>query len=165
MGSCLPVENFGRTFIEWRTGHKQCISNKGKVYKGRKCANKTNAEFRYLQADMYNIFPAIGSVNGMKSFYNFQMLPNVESDFGSCQMKVGNKKVEPPADSRGRIARAYLYMDQTYSRYNMSKSQKQLMNSWDKMYPVNDWECARAKKIASIQKNVNEIVESRCAKR
>lgn len=161
----VPAENFGRTFIEWREGDKQCVTNKGKAYKGRKCANKANAEYRYMQADMHNLFPAIGAVNAMRSNYNFQMLPHVQSEFGSCPMKIDNKKAEPPKEARGRIARTYLYFDDTYARYNMSKSQKQLMNAWDKMYPVSEWECTRAKKIASIQKNRNEIVESRCNKR
>ncbi|WP_022940467.1 endonuclease [Psychromonas hadalis] len=158
----VPAENFGRTFIEWREGDKQCVTSKGKTYKGRKCANKVNAEYKYMQADMHNLFPAIGAVNAMRSNYNFQMLPHVQSYFGSCPMKIDNKKAEPPSEARGRIARTYLYMDDTYSRYSMSKSQKQLMNAWDKMYPVSEWECTRSKKIAKIQKNKNAIVESRC---
>jgi len=36
------------------------------------------------------------------------------------------------------------------------------MNAWDKMYHVNAWECARAKKITGIQQSENNIVESRC---
>jgi deoxyribonuclease-1 len=118
-----------------------------------------------MQADLHNLFPAIGAVNAMRSTYNFLLLPQVESGFGTCQMKIDNKKAEPPVEARGRIARTYLYMDETYSRYNMSKSQKQLMNAWDKMYPVTEWECIRSKKIASIQKNTNEIVDSRCNNR
>lgn len=161
----VPAENFGRTFIEWREGDEQCVTSKGKSFKGRKCAEKVNPEYRYMQADMHNLFPAIGAVNGMRSNYNFQMLPHVQSGFGSCLMKIDDKKAEPPVEARGRIARTYLYMDDTYSRYKMSKSQKQLMNAWDKMYPVNEWECTRSKKIASIQKNKNEIVESRCNER
>ena len=36
----VPVENFGRTFSEWRDGHEKCVSNKGKAFKGRRCAEK-----------------------------------------------------------------------------------------------------------------------------
>jgi deoxyribonuclease-1 len=36
----VPAENFGRTFSEWRDGHKQCTNSKGKAFKGRKCAEK-----------------------------------------------------------------------------------------------------------------------------
>lgn len=101
-------------------------------------------------------------VNALRSNYNFTMLPSVKSDFGSCTMKIDNRKAEPPEAARGQIARTYLYMEGAYKRYNMSKSQRQLMNAWDKMYPVNAWECARAKKITGIQQNDNHIVKSRC---
>jgi deoxyribonuclease-1 len=158
----VPAENFGRTFEEWRTGSKQCINSKGKSFKGRKCAEKVNLEYRYMQADMYNLYPAIGAVNALRSNYNFTMLPSANSSFGSCNMKIENRKAEPPENSRGRIARTYLYMEQTYKRYSMSKQQRQLMNAWDKTYPVNKWECTRANKIAKIQGNENMVVKSRC---
>jgi len=158
----VPAENFGRTFVEWRDGHKHCINSKGKKFKGRKCAENTNTEYRHMQKDMFNLYPAIGAVNTLRSNYNFTMLPAVRSDFGSCAMKIENRKAEPLEAARGRIARTYLYMEGTYKRYSMRKSQRQLMNSWDKMYPVNAWECARAKKIASLQKSDNNVVKSRC---
>jgi deoxyribonuclease-1 len=158
----VPAENFGRTFTEWRDGNKKCVSSKGKAFKGRKCAEKVNIEYRYMQADMFNLYPAIGAVNALRSNYNFTMLPADKSDFGSCAMKIDNRKAEPPETARGQIARTYLYMDKAYKRYSMSKSQRQLMNAWDKMYPVDVWECTRAKKITSLQQSDNNIVKSRC---
>jgi deoxyribonuclease-1 len=158
----VPAENFGRTFSEWRDGDKQCTNNKGKAFKGRRCAEKVNAEYRYMQADMFNLYPAIGAVNALRSNYNFTMLTNAKSDFGSCAMKIDNRNAEPPEAARGRIARTYLYMDTAYKRYSMSKSQRQLMTAWDKMYPVDAWECARAKKLTSIQKSENGVVKTRC---
>ena len=161
----VPAENFGRTFTEWRDGNPSCVSKKGKPFKGRKCAEKTNNEYRYMQADMFNLYPAIGAVNALRSNYNFTMLPGENSDFGSCDMKIANRKAEPPVGARGRIARTYLYMDEAYDRYNMSRQQKQLMNAWDKMYPVGSWECQRAKKITELQKSKNIVVRSRCEAR
>lgn len=158
----VPAENFGRTFPEWREGNAACVDSKGKSFKGRKCASKTNIEYRHMQADMFNLYPAIGAVNALRSNYNFTMLPSEKSDFGSCSMKIENKKAEPPESARGRIARTYLYMEDSYSRYKMSKSQKQLMNAWDKMYPVSEWECERSARIQKLQENENKIVKSRC---
>jgi len=161
----VPAENFGRTFTEWRDGHENCKNKKGKAFKGRKCAEKSSLEYRYMQADMFNLYPAIGAVNALRSNYNFTMLPQEKNDFGSCAMKIDNRKAEPPANARGRIARTYLYMDESYGRYSMSKQQRQLMTAWDKTYPVNQWECDRAKKITSIQHNENNTVKSRCLKK
>ncbi|MFT6905950.1 MAG: deoxyribonuclease-1 [Oleiphilaceae bacterium] len=44
----------------------------------------------------------------------------------------------------------------------MSRQQKQLMSAWDKMYPVDSWECHRDKKITELQKSNNMVVQSRC---
>ncbi|PMK67117.1 endonuclease I [Vibrio lentus] len=158
----VPAENFGRTFVEWREGDESCVNSKGQAYKGRRCANNANKEYRLMQSDLYNLFPAIGSVNAMRSNYNFTMLPDESSDFGSCAMKINDRKAEPPVSARGRIARTYFYMEETYPRYNMSKQQRQLMTAWDKQFPVSTWECQRAKRIENIQGNVNTILKERC---
>ena len=159
----VPAENFGRTFSEWREGHSKCINSKGEAFKGRKCAQKTNYEFNLMLADMHNLFPAIGSVNMMRSNFNFTQLPeNTPNTFGSCAMKIDGKKVEPPAASRGVIARTYFYMEQEYPRFKISKQMKQLLTVWDKQHPVTEWECIRAKRIEKIQGNPNKIVDERC---
>jgi len=63
-----------------------------------------------MHADMHNLAPSIGAVNALRSNFNFAMLPGVESTFGSCEMKIEGKRVEPPEAARGIIARTYLYM-------------------------------------------------------
>jgi deoxyribonuclease I len=158
----VPAENFGRNFAEWRTGNQICVSSKGKAFKGRRCAEKVNAEYRYMQADMYNLYPAIGAVNASRSNFNFVMLGNVKNSFGSCAMKIANRKAEPPEASRGIIARTYLYMDSLYPHYKMSRQQRQLMNAWNKIYPVSAWECERAKRIQAVQGNPNLVVQQSC---
>lgn len=159
----VPAENFGRTFAEWREDNPQCVDNRGKAFKGRKCAEKTNREYRLMQADMYNLYPAIGAVNAARSNYNYQMLPGEQPDFGSCGMKIADRKAEPPVRARGQIARSAKYMTKVYGpRYKMSRQQTQLMDAWDKMYPVDAWECTRAKRIEALQGNENLFVKSPC---
>ena len=60
------------------------------------------------------------------------------------------------------IARAYLYMDSTYSNYSMSRQQRQLMNAWHSRYPVEQWECERTERIKAIQGNENSVVQKSC---
>ena len=158
----VPAENFGRAFREWREGDPDCVDNRGKSFKGRNCAGKVNMEYRYMEADMHNLAPAIGAVNAARQNYNFTLLPDVPSSFGSCPMKVEGNRVEPPVGARGIIARTYLYMQSVYPRYQMGRPQNQLMEAWDKMYPPDQWECTRARRIAKVQGNVNEITENRC---
>jgi deoxyribonuclease-1 len=50
---------------------------------------------------MYNIFPAIGAVNAMRSNYNFVAQVDKKSNFGSCEMKIESRKAEPSINTRG----------------------------------------------------------------
>ncbi|WP_019616164.1 endonuclease [Psychromonas ossibalaenae] len=159
----VPAENFGRTFDEWRQGNALCVNSKGNSFKGRRCAEKVNGEYQLMQADMYNLFPAIGAVNASRSNYNFVMLTEQKSSFGSCAMKIAAKKAEPPQSARGQIARTYLYMASVYPRYKMSKQQYRLMSVWHRQYPVSDWECLRAERIALLQGNLNQVLIKSCS--
>lgn len=158
----VAAENFGRTFIEWREGSPDCVDKKGKLFKGRNCAQKVNAEYRLMQSDLYNLYPAIGAVNAMRQNYNFQMLPGAANSFGSCEMKIEDRKAEPPERARGQIARTHLYMQHVYPRFKLSSQQDKLMTAWNKTYPVDKWECTRAKRIEAIQGNENRFVKDPC---
>lgn len=158
----LPAESFGQAFPEWREGSPECVDNKGKAFKGRKCAEKSNAEYRMMQSDMYNLYPAIGAVNAMRSNFNYAMLAGEPATFGTCDMKIADRKAEPPVRARGQIARTYFYMQDAYARYHMSHQQEQLMGAWDKQYPVDAWECTRARRIEQIQGNENKFVKAPC---
>lgn len=161
----VPAENFGRTFIEWREGHPDCIDKDGDTFKGRKCAEKTNEAFRLMQADMYNLVPAIGAVNALRSNYNYtELSAETPYTFGSCPMKIDGKKVQPPAYTKGAIARTYFYMESAYPRFRISQTMKKMMMIWDNQYPVTPWECERTKRIEKIQKNINHIVSDKCIK-
>jgi len=157
----VPAENFGRSFVEWREGHPDCQDKRG-PFKGRKCAERVSREYRLMQADMYNLYPAIGAVNALRSNYNFVLLPGAPYSFGSCGMKIQENKVEPPEHARGAIARTVKYMAWAYPRYSVSRQQEQLMDAWDRMHPVDQWECTRTRRIESIQGNENPVVKGQC---
>lgn len=162
------AENFGRNFVEWREGSPMCVNKHGKHFRGRKCAEAANYEYRLMQADLFNLYPAIGSVNAARQNYIFTMLPETATNeylsFGSCKMFIDkkHKKAEPPIIARGMIARTYLYFENAYPKYKMSNQQRKLMNVWDNKYPVTAWECQRSKMIENIQGNKNPILDSRC---
>lgn len=158
----VPAENFGRAFAEWREGDPQCVDRKGKAFKGRRCAEKVNMEYRRMQADMYNLFPAIGAVNAVRSNKQYSELPGSSSGFGSCEAKVDGNRFEPPARSKGQVSRAALYMADSYPQYRLSRQQRQLFEAWDKLFPVEQWECTRAKRIEEIQGNENRFVKKPC---
>ena len=161
----VPAENFGRTFPEWRNGNAACVNSKGR-FKGRRCAELTSREYRLMQSDMYNLYPAIGAVNALRSNYDFTVFSkSTPNTFGSCTMKIYQPLAEPPERSRGVIARTYKYMAQTYPRFRLSEATQKLMDAWDKTYPVDAWECLRAKRIQALQGNENPVLKEACRNR
>ena len=159
----VPAADFGQSFPEWREGHEDCVSKKGKPFKGRNCARKMREDFRYMEADMYNLYPAIGEINGLRSNYRFDMIAGEDREFGACDFEIQNKTAEPPEHIRGDIARTYQYMHNAYPGHGIiSKANRKLYEAWSKQDPVDEWECERCKRIEMIQGNVNEVLREAC---
>ena len=159
----VPAHSFGRTFEEWVNGHPECVNNKGKIFKGRLCAEKMSEEYRRIQADMYNLYPAIGEVNARRSNNPMAIIKGEAREYGKCDIEIKSKKVEPRESIRGDIARTYMYMDSVYSgRGIISEKNRKLFEAWDNSDPVDEWECERSRSIETIQDNINEIVMCKC---
>lgn len=144
----------------WQFGHQRQCWQQG----GRKNCTKNDTIFRSMEADLHNLTPAIGEVNGDRSNYNFSQWNGVEGkSYGRCEMQIDFKqrKVMPPDRARGSIARTYLYMSQNYG-FQLSKSQTQLMQAWNRQYPADEWECKRDQRIAKVQGNHNPFVQQQC---
>lgn len=156
----VPAQSFGQSFSEWRDGHPDCVDKKGKAFKGRNCAQKVNMAYRYMQADMYNLVPAIGQVNALRSNYSYSMIPGEKREFGPCDIEIEDRKAEPRPEIRGDIARIYFYMDNAYpGRGIISRKNRKLFQAWAKEDPIDNWERERAKRIEAIQGNHNKFVE------
>ncbi|MCL1142223.1 endonuclease [Shewanella gaetbuli] len=143
----------------WEFGHQlQCWQNGG-----RKNCGRTNPQFKQMESDLHNLTPTVGEVNGDRSNYRFSQWNGQATQYGQCEMIVDFKgrKVQPPANSRGAIARTYFYMQQTYG-LQISSTQQRLFQAWDKIYPVNATECKRDQLIAAAQGNHNDFVHKQC---
>jgi len=158
----VPAESFGQSFTEWRDGHPSCVDSKGQAYKGRKCAAKASKEFERMEADMYNLVPAIGEVNGDRSNYSYGMIEGEKREYGKCNMEIEDQKAEPPDEHFGDIARTYMYMESAYHRGVIAEKNIKLFEAWNKMDPVDKWECERARLIEKIQGNKNMILVKAC---
>ena len=135
----------------------------GTKFKGRKCTEKVSEEYRRMQAEMFNLYPAIGELNGRRSNYSMAIIKGEKREFGKCDVEIKNKKVEPRESIRGEIARTYIYMDSVYpGRGIISKKNRKLFDAWNKSDPVDQWECERARRIEKIQGNRNEVVMRDC---
>lgn len=96
-----------------------------------------------MEADLQNIVPAIGEINEDRKNYRYAESPKTMrfTQYGNCKVFTDFKaKRFYPADySKGWIARSYLYMSETYN-IRLSKQERQLMEAWDKKYPMSEKE-------------------------
>ena len=107
---------------------------------------------------MYNLFPAEGEING----YNWDMVVGAASgDYGRCAFKIDSsqRRAEPPDAVKGDIARAMLYMAETYG-FNLSNQDRQLFTGWNRQDPPDAWEKTRNQRIAAIQGKENRFISS-----
>jgi deoxyribonuclease-1 len=161
----VPAHAFGQAFIEWREGSPKCSGGKRKkAFKGRKCARR-NPLFNKMEGDLYNLYPEVGELNGLRSNFSMAMIPFSKKtiSFGKCTAKIEDRKFEPMDAAKGLVARTYMYMDQTYpGRGIISNKNAKLFEAWNKMYPVTPWECLRSKRIESVQKTSNSFLKKVC---
>jgi deoxyribonuclease I len=140
----VPAEAFGNSFSEWRSGASGCSS------KGRKCA-QSNPQFREMEGDVYNLFPEIGELNGLRSNYSMAELSSSDRDFGGCKVKLSDRKFTPGVEAKGIVARTYLNFNNRYpGRGIVSGKNENLFAAWNKMYPLTKAECDRYKSLQSF---------------
>jgi deoxyribonuclease-1 len=139
----------------WTFGHqRQCWQNGGREH----CVDD-DPVFRAMEADLFNLYPSVGEVNGDRSNFNYGMASGVAPQYGQCKTKVDfdQRAAEPRDEVKGLVARTTFYMFDRY-QLNMSRQQQQLLMAWDKQYPVTPWEQERNKRIAAIMGHANPFV-------
>jgi deoxyribonuclease-1 len=107
-----------------------------------------------MEADLYNLQPAIGEVNHLRRNYLMAMIAGEARAFGRCDLEIKDRKIEPRPEIRGDIARTYFYMNTAYpGRGIVSEKNQKLFEAWDKEDPVDDWERERVRRIEQLQGN------------
>jgi len=151
----VPAHAFGHTRQCWREpeSFNRCQKKNGKFYRGRKCCNKVDPVFRAMAADLNNLVPSVGELNGDRSNFRFGMIEGEPRKYGVCDFEVDFKRriVEPRPEVRGDIARIYFYMEKTYG-VPIGKKQRHLFDLWDKQDVINDWEVQKKDLIDSLLK-------------
>lgn len=139
----------------WTFGHqRQCWQDGGREH----CVSD-DPVFQAMEADLFNLYPSVGEVNGDRSNFNYGMASGVAPQYGQCKTKVNfdQHAAEPRDEVKGLVARTTFYM---FDRYNlsMSRQQQQLLMAWSKQYPVTSWESERNRRIAAIMGHSNPFV-------
>ena len=143
----VPASWFGRQLQCWQNG-------------GRENCQSVDPLFSAMEADMHNLYPAVGEVNGDRSDFSAFILPaSQKSEYGQCPTKVDFKSrvVDPRPEVRGLIARVHFYMA---GRYNLrlSDQQQRVLAAWDRQYPPTAWEVERDRRVARFMGTSNPYV-------
>lgn len=148
----------------WEMGHERNCWKNAKGSSRRYC-RKNDASFRLMEAELHNLVPAIGEVNGDRSNYTFGLVRHSQTHYGTCPVKINFKKriVEPPQRIRGNIARIYFFMEKKHG-LTINHHQKQMFKLWSKLDPVDNQECERDRLIARKIGYHNSFVAQACTK-
>ena len=138
----------------WVFGHqRQCWQNGG-----RKNCVADDPVFRAMEADLFNIYPSVGEINGDRSNFQYGMV-RTDPQYGACSTRIDfrGKAAEPRDEVKGLVARSTFYM---YDRYglSMSRQQQQLLMAWDRQHPVTTSEKRWERRTAAVMGHSNPFV-------
>ncbi|MFW8565572.1 endonuclease [Orrella sp. 11846] len=140
----------------WTIGHQRQCWQQG----GRKNCTANDPVFNVMEADLHNLSPVIGEVNGDRSNFNFGMVStSMPNQYGQCTTRTDFKArtTEPRDQAKGRVARVSFYMFDRYG-LRMSRQQQRLLMAWHKQFPVDAWELERDRRIAAEMGHNNPFV-------
>lgn len=152
----MPAHQFGNFRQCWREPKKVCPE---KDMTGRQCCEAKDEVFETAHNDLHNLFPAIGEVNGDRSNYNWGMVEGNKPEYGACPIKIDEsiRRVEPPNNVKGDVARVMFYMEDTYG-FRLSDQDRKLFTVWSKQDAPDAWEIERNKRIAAIEGKENRFI-------
>lgn len=138
---------------------KSCFNKKGEYFKGLSCCQKQDSTYQQMNSDLHNLVPESRYLAQLRARYKLGYVKETFKKKSSCELYLDpkNKIMEPPVAVRGMIARAYLYMKETY-RIPLSREEYDLYLKWHQEYPVTAWERERNQKIKDLQGNENRFV-------
>lgn len=142
----VPAQQFGVGRACWRQG-------------GREQCGDTDRTFRQMEADLFNLKPALGEVNGDRAHFRFAELPDAPPQHGACPVRIDFKRqlAQPRAEVRGDIARIYFYMADRY-QLKLSDAEQQLFLRWHLQDPVDERELVLMRRTAQHMGHQNEFV-------
>lgn len=120
-----------------------------------------SSRFNEIESDMHNMYPSRKDVNKSRGAMPFAIIKGETYLYQGCDFEVDrkNRNVEPREEVRGKIARAMLYMADTYPELQLFRRQRALFEKWHRHYPPDDTEIERNSLIERIQGNRNHYID------
>ncbi len=149
----VPASIYGRKIKSWSEGDAACVDH-GQMKRGRNCAREVSNVFRQMEADLYNLRPAVGELNRARANFSFGEVAGEARAFGACDFEVKNQLVEPRPAVRGDIARIYFYMDSRYPGFGILPAEQiALFEAWHREDPLDEEEIQRLEALEDVQGN------------
>ncbi len=162
----LNVEHIVPAWRLGQNGERQCWLE-GK----RNNCTRTDKRFSLMEGDLHNQAYVIRAANDERGHAEFGEAAGKSAKTRTCALRYWQtsqgEMAEPPAEAKGIIARAYLYMAKEYGTDGMklTKREKKLYKAWNEKYPPDESECQRNALIEEIQGNDNPFITEKCGKR
>ena len=85
----MPAYFFGHNRVCWKTGNAKCVKSDGAAFKGRACCAKVDKTFKRIEADLHNLTPAVGELNGDRSNQPYGIVEGEPREYGACNFEIG----------------------------------------------------------------------------
>jgi deoxyribonuclease I len=138
--------------------HKVCRNKKGEPSKGIMCCREIDDDFVEMESDLHNIAPEDPSLSRLNLSNTIALVDKRKGQF-VCDFRFDHsaKQIQPPPQSRGTLARTYLYFESTYGLV-LSDDEKNLFIQWHYAYPADAWEKERSAQIYAQTGKLNAWV-------
>jgi len=155
----VPVTAFGPRLDCWRSENQLC-KNSGvkKPSRGWACCRNVSKKFNEMESDMHNLVPVVRKLKKVRSYRRHGFVFGEMRMHGGCDIEFGGRAMEPKESIRGDIARIHFYMSYLY-KIPLSKSQEEMLRSWNRADPPDEWEMGRNSLVEMIQGNRNPFVD------
>ncbi|UZE97095.1 endonuclease [Alkalimarinus alittae] len=120
----------------------------------RQCRNEST-KYRQITSDLHNIVPADSRFELKRKNAHFGELGS-EVETEDCGFRRSFQLLQPPKEIKGDIARAILYMHDTYELPIIGAIDD--FKRWNQVDPPSEEEIARNKRISEIQGNENHFI-------
>jgi len=154
----VPAHAFGYFRPCWK---ERLCTRHGRAHAGRTCCREIDPDFRRMEADLQNLVPAVGELNGDRSNFEFGEIPGEARIYGACDFEVdlSGRLAEPAESLRGEIARTYLYMHEAYpGGLPLRADERKRFEAWSIQDPPTPFERTRNHRISALQGGGNWFV-------
>ena len=157
-------DRFGRRDRDYNVDHVFPMSWVTRALRcgDRQACRRNSRRFNDIESDMHNMYPARKDLNQARGSYRFDEIDGERRVERGCDLEIDHRgrRVEPRPASRGNVARAMLYMADTYD-LPLYERQRRLLLEWHRDDPVDDFERWRERRIGELQGRRNHWVTGR----